>query len=51
MVVGVGDGGGWNERIVDCEGRRVVMGGEEEGWEKMACCGGFIKQQAHMNFE
>ena len=21
------------------------MGGEEEGWEKIGCCDGFIKQQ------
>ena len=23
---------------------KVVMGGEEEGWEKIRCCDGFIKQ-------
>ena len=33
-------------RCREGEGWRVVMGGEEEGWEKIHCCGEFIKQLA-----
>ena len=28
-------------RCRDREGQRVVMGRDEEGWEKMGCCDGF----------
>lgn len=38
-------------RCREVEGCRMVVGGEKEGWEKLALGGGFIKQISHVTFE